>query len=133
MVSKKGRKSIQVQAWLHPEKVQEADACEILTRYRNIGWKDREIIREALNALKMQVDQGWQPRRDVDNVYINNSTVLMLEQMRALVARLAALDLSGARPVSQQEFDQIRRDMNQFEQSAAAMMGGALFFDDEDE
>lgn len=124
------RKSVQVQAWLHTDK--DADACEILQRYRNQGWKDRQIVRVALEALKMQTDAGWQPRHDVDVVYINAATLAMLEQMRSLMARLSTLDLSSAQGVSNREFEQIKADLSAFEESASAMMGGAVFFDDED-
>ena len=124
------RNSVQVQAWLHTQK--DADACEVLQRYRNQGWKDRQIMRAALEALKMQTDAGWQPRQDVDVVYINSATLAMLDQMRALMARLSTLDLSSGQGVSNREFEQIKKEVSVFEQSASAMMGGAVFFDDED-
>lgn len=128
------RNTIQIQAWLNRQKVGEADACETLLEHRERGWKDRYTITQALNALKMLEEQGWQPAPPMDEVHLTADMVNLLRSVQLLAAKLASMDFSNAqvRSVSQ-ELEIVSRELTAFEKSASALMGNAVFFDDEDE
>lgn len=127
------RNTIQVQAWLHTQKVGESDACQVLLDRRARGWKDRYTITQALNALRMAEEQGWQPAPLMDEIRLTTDMVNMLKSVQTLAAKLATMDFSTAQTrVLSDDLEIVTRELTAFEKSATALLGSAVFFDDED-
>jgi hypothetical protein len=126
--------SYHIQARLHSDKVREADAVSIYQHYKSQKWEDRQIVREALIALGIMHNEGWQPQEQPTDAILTANMQTMLQQMATLTSKLAGLDFSSIRnhdgsPVD----DELKRELTEFDRSASDMLGQAIFFEVEEE
>lgn len=116
--------SVHIQARLHPtdaNRPRDKDAIAVYNVYKEAGWKDRDIVREAIVALGVQTDAGWKPVHHMGVDAVHAQTVGMLQTILAIVSNLKT---SGV--VIPQD-SQVMLD--NIETGAREMAGNAMFFD----
>lgn len=123
------RKSVQIQAWLHPEKIREYDAVEALKFYRAKGWADRQIIREALIALRSMEQDGWQAQPGTDEVKLTADFLSVFRQLQSLSTKLTSMDFTA---MPRETAEGMQQELTEFQKSASALLGDAIFFDEDD-
>ena len=127
--------AIHIQGRLLRDRVREADAAAVYDELIKNGWKDREIVREALIAFGQMHNQGWQPQQVVTEVKLSEMVLRMLQRMESVVSHLATLDFSTARRGDGQAVDapQLQRDLSELEQGAKSLLGTVYYAPDEDD
>lgn len=127
--------AIHIQGRLLRDRVREADAAAVYDELVKNGWKDREIVREALIAFGQMHNQGWQPQQVMTDVKLSETMLKILQQMESVAHQLATLDFSTARHGDGRTVDapQLRHDLSELEEGAKSLLGTVYFADDEDE
>ncbi len=129
------KNAIHIQGRLLRDRVREADAAAVYDELIKAGWKDREIVREALIAFGEMQNQGWQPQQVVTEVKLTETMVRVLRRMEDVVSHLATLDFSTLRHGDGRAVDvpKIQHDLSELEQGAKSLLGNVYFADDEDD
>lgn len=95
-------------------------------------WDDRKIITEALLALRMYWEEGYRPP-DPQPIVINSEIQAGIKALREHMKMLSELDLTSLRsqPAWKEEVYQDTSDA--ISSGAAAIMGHAKTYDDDDD
>lgn len=134
MSSKQEGNRVHIQAWLHKQKVREADAIyayEQATKRDKLS--DRDAVREAFIAYELMRENGWQPQRLVTQIQMTEDMFQMVRAMQSLLRRLAEVDFTTARTITgeQVDFEIVGRELNEFEKNSTSMLGQVYDFDED--
>ena len=127
--------AIHIQGRLLRDRVREADAAAVYDELIKAGWKDREIVREALIAFGQMHNQGWQPQQVVTEVKLTETMFRMLQRMESVVSHLATLDFSNVRHGDGQVVNapELKRELTELEEGAKSLLGNVYFAEDDED
>lgn len=124
---------VRFQALLNRRYVRESEACEYLDRLENEHWDRRTILREAIIALRIMRESGWQPQEDIGEVQLTKEIQQMLKTMGHLVKKMSSIDMSGARYTDGSLVgEELTNEWNEFEKGAAQILGDPIFFEEDE-